>query len=143
MLSNIIEADTAVVGRFCWLDLAATNAERAIAFYGELFGWAPREQAANGGSFTRLQLAGQDVGSVFQLSRANQEQGVPSHWTPYIKVDDVDDVVRRAESIGGRAIVRPFVVAGVARIALILDPVGAHVGLWEAVASTEDENEQR
>jgi predicted enzyme related to lactoylglutathione lyase len=143
MLSSLIEAGTAVAGRFCWVDLAATDAESAINFYGELFGWEPREQAANGGSFTRLQLAGQDVGSVFQLSRANQEQGVPSHWTPYIKVDDVDDVVQRAEAIGGKAIVCPFVVAGVARIALIVDPVGAHVGLWEAVASTEDENEQR
>lgn len=143
MLSSTIEVDTAVAGRFCWVDLAATDAESAIAFYGRLFGWAPREQAANGGSFTRLQLAGQDVGSVFQLSRANQEQGVPSHWTPYIRVDDVDDVVRRAESIGGRAIVRPFVVAGVARIALILDPIGAHVGLWQAVETNEDDNEQR
>ena len=143
MWSSMIEAETAIAGRFCWVDLAATDAGSAIAFYGELFGWAPREQAANGGSFTRLQLAGQDVGSVFQLSRANQEQGVPSHWTPYIRVDDVDEVVQRAESIGGKAIVRPFVVAGVARIALLVEPVGAHVGLWEAVASTEDENEQR
>lgn len=36
--------------------------------------------------------------------------------------------------IGGKVIVRPFVVAGVARRALILDSVGAQVGLWEPIA---------
>ena len=137
-----LDAD-ADAGRFCWVDLAASDAGSAKDFYGLVFGWTANEARANGGSFTRLRLGGRDVGSMYQLSRAHLDRGVPSHWTPYIRVDDVDDVVRRAESIGGRAIVRPFVVAGVARIALILDPVGAHVGLWQAVETNEDDNEQR
>ena len=103
----------------------------AKAFYGRLLGWSSREQSANGGSFTRLRLLGQDVGSLYQLRRAHVADGVPSHWTPYIRVNDVDDVARRAASIGGKVLVQPFEVAGVARIALILDSVGAHVGLWE------------
>ena len=52
------------VGRFCWLDLAATNVEKAKSFYGNLFGWTSFEQPANGGSFTRLRLWGQDVDSL-------------------------------------------------------------------------------
>jgi predicted enzyme related to lactoylglutathione lyase len=35
--------------------------------------------------------------------------------------------------LGGIVIVDPFVVSGVARIALILDSVGAVVGLWEPI----------
>lgn len=57
-------------GQFCWLDLAATDAEKAKAFYGNLFGWTSYEQPANGGSFTRLRLWGQDVGSLYQLKSA-------------------------------------------------------------------------
>jgi predicted enzyme related to lactoylglutathione lyase len=38
-------------------------------------------------------------------------------------------------ALGGRAIVQPFAVADIARIALILDSVGAHVGLWEPIAT--------
>jgi len=49
-------------GRFCWLDLAATDADSAKNFYEKLFGWTSHEQPANGGSFTRLRLSGQDVG---------------------------------------------------------------------------------
>jgi uncharacterized protein len=126
-------------GQFCWVDLAASDADAAKALYGRLFGWAPGEQAANGGSFTRLRQSGQDVASVYQLSARHLENGVPSHWTPYLRVDDADAVVQRAVALGGEVIVRPFVVDGTARIALILDCVGAHVGLWEPIGSVRGE----
>lgn len=125
-------------GRFCWVDLAATDADAAKDFYGRLFGWASYEQSANGGSFTRLRLSDQDVGSIYQLGHEHLDHGVPSHWTPYVRVDNVNDAARRVCSIGGRVIVRPFIVSGVARIALIVDSVGAQVGLWEPIeANTE------
>ena len=37
-------------GRFCWLDLAATDAARALAFYRDAFGWTGHEERANGGT---------------------------------------------------------------------------------------------
>ena len=118
-------------GRFCWIDLATAHAPGAAAFYRDVFGWTSREQPANGGSFTRLRLADRDVGSLYQLSRTQIEQGVPSHWTPYVGVRDIDDAVRRAVAAGGKLLVRPFVVDSVTRIALIADVTGAHLGLWE------------
>ena len=136
----MIDLGNAAVGRFCWVDLAATDAARATDFYGQVFGWAPCEQPANGGSFTRMRLSDQDVGSIYQLQRAHRDRGVPSHWTPYIRVDDVGDVARRTVSRGGKVIVRPFVVSGIAQIALILDSVGAQVGLWEPVEANTKEN---
>jgi hypothetical protein len=120
-------------GQFCWVDLAATDADSAKAFYENLFGWTSHEQPANGGSFTRLRLFDQDVGSIYQLREALLEHGMPSHWTPYVRVDNVQDVIRRAESLGGTVVARPFVVSGIARIALIVDSVGALVGLWEPI----------
>jgi uncharacterized protein len=120
-------------GRFCWVDLAATDAGRAKAFYGQLFGWTSCEQSANGGSFTRLQLSDSDVGSIYQMTNMHFDSGMPSHWTPYVRVDDVNAAARRAASLGGEVIVGPFVVSGIARIALILDSVGALVGLWEPI----------
>jgi predicted enzyme related to lactoylglutathione lyase len=135
----MIEVGKATHGQFCWVDLAATNAADANAFYGRLLGWSPQELTANGGVFTRLQLLGQDVGSVYQMRQAHVAHGVPSHWTPYIRVDDVDTIARRAASIGGRILVQPFTVEGIARIALILDSVGAHVGLWEPLNATAEQ----
>ena len=104
-----------------------------------MFCWMSSEQAADGGSFTRLRRSGQDIGSVYQLSARHLENGVPSHWTPYVRVDDIDAVVQRAVALGGEIIVRPFAVAGTARIALILDCVGAQVGLWEPIGLNKGE----
>ena len=129
----MLELGKADAGQFCWLDLAAADVESAKLFYGELFGWTSREQAANGGSFTRLQSSSHDIGSVYQLRRELLDKGIASHWTPYVLVDNVNDAARRAGMLGGTVIVDPFVVSGVARVALILDSVGAVVGLWEPI----------
>ena len=123
-------------GRFCWVDLAAADTGRAAAFYETMFGWTSQRHAANGGSFNRLRLSGRDVGSMYQLNKAHLERGVPSHWTPYVRVSDAGQAAERAVALGGQILVRPFVVSNVARIALILDAVGAQVGLWESVENT-------
>ena len=113
------------------MDLAASDAGAAAAFYGRLFGWAAHQQPANGGSFTRLRLSGRDVGSLYQLKHAQLERGVPSHWTPYVRVNDVDEAAERAVSLGAEILVRPFAVPDMARVALIVDAVGAPLGLWQ------------
>jgi predicted enzyme related to lactoylglutathione lyase len=118
-------------GQFCWVDLAASDASRAIDFYRGLFGWSARPHLANGGSFARLAHRGREVGSVYQLGESLLEAGVASHWTAYVRVDGVDDASRRATELGGSVVVEPFAVEGMARIALVVDPVGAAFGLWE------------
>jgi uncharacterized protein len=134
MMLSLTHPDETLPGQFCWIDLAANHAANAQAFYGKMFGWTAHEQAANGGHFTRLRLGGRDVGSLYQLNRALLDQGVASHWTPYIRVENLNNAVRLASVFGGTVIVRPFEVAGVARIAVILDSVGAQLGLWEPLA---------
>lgn len=128
------------IGRFCWLDLAATDAESATAFYKQLFGWTPKESQVNGGRFTRLRLGGEDVGSLYQLRQIHLDHGVPSHWTPYVRVADADEAARRALALGGQLIAPPVVMEGIARVALVVDSVGAHFGLWEGIGSETRES---
>lgn len=120
-------------GRFCWVDLAASSAGRAQEFYAAMFGWSAAPQAANGGTYTRFSRDGRDIGSLYQMQRRLVEGGMPSHWTPYVRVASADAAASKAVSLGGKPVVRPFLVSGVARIALVLDAVGAPVGLWESV----------
>jgi predicted enzyme related to lactoylglutathione lyase len=54
----------------------------------------------------------------------------------------VNDTVRRATALGGTVIAQPFVVSGIARIALILDSVGALIGLWEPIELNMNANGQ-
>jgi len=121
----------APAGRFRWADLAATDAARATEFYAEMFGWSACPQAANGGTFVRLEHEGQAFASLYQLRRSERDAGVASHWTPYVQVDDVEAACARVIALGGIVAVEPFAVDGVARIALVVDPVGASFGLWQ------------
>ncbi|MES2959354.1 MAG: VOC family protein [Pseudomonadota bacterium] len=121
-------------GTFCWLDLAARDDDAAMAFYSQVFGWRFATRHANGGRFTHCRVGGRDVASLYRLSEAHRKQGMPSHWTPYLRVDDVDALAPRIGPLGGRVLVAPFEVERSARIALIEDSVGAVVGLWQPLS---------
>ena len=118
-------------GGFRWVDLAARDAAAARSFYSDVFGWSAHDQAANGGVFIRLRAGDTDVGSLYQLRATQIDAGTPSHWTPYVEVDDIDAAAQRVVAAGGRVAVRPFDVEGMARIALVIDTVGAVLGLWQ------------
>jgi len=117
--------------RFCWVDLAAADPRGAADFYRGLFGWQVETQHANGGEFKRFTTGGETVASLYRLDTRQIAAGVPSHWTPYISVVDIDESVSRAETLGGRIVVRPFDVDDMARVSLISDSNGALLGLWE------------
>lgn len=132
-----IDLRQAQPGSFCWLDLAARDVTRAREFYGAAFGWTFTDESANGGWFTRLHAAGRPAGSLYQLRAALVNAGVPSHWTPYIRVDDADAALHRTTQCGGHTLVAPFIVEGSARIALLEDAVGALIGLWQPLPRNE------
>jgi uncharacterized protein len=120
-------------GGFIWHDLAAADTAAALDFYRAVFGWTAITEHANGGQFIRLQSDGHDVGSMYALSHTARMHGVPSHWTSYVRVESIDAATRRVEEAGGVALVRPFEVNGVARIALVADTLGSIMGLWESL----------
>jgi predicted enzyme related to lactoylglutathione lyase len=125
-------------GRFCWLDLAATDAGAAAAFYAEAFDWTVREMRAAGGTILRFRHGGHDVGSAYQLRPRHLAAGVPSHWTPYLRVLALEGAAARVAACGGRVIVPPFAVSDRVRIALVQDVVGALLGLWQEDEAHEE-----
>lgn len=119
-------------GQLHWMDLAASDAGVARDFYAALFGWEARSDRAGEGIFTRLRQNDNEFASIYQLSQKQLQAGVPSHWTPYVSVADLDTARGQVRELGGRVLVKEFQVPGLARIALITDPTGALLGLWES-----------
>lgn len=117
--------------RFYWVDLAARDADAAKSFYGILFGWRARDQSVNDGHFTRFVLGDEDVASLYQLNRHHLADGVPSHWTPYVAVNELEETALLAASLGATILVKPFDVGRIARVCLLQDPGGALFGLWQ------------
>jgi predicted enzyme related to lactoylglutathione lyase len=117
--------------RFCWVDLATTDQGAARSFYRQLFGWTVQDRHADEGQFGTFAQREAPIASLYQLTRKQIEHGVPSHWTPYVSVPDVDATASKASGLGGQVIVPPQDVAGFARVSLISDPSGALIGLWQ------------
>jgi uncharacterized protein len=117
-------------GMFCWAELGSPDAAAAKQFYTTLFGWSAEDRPMGPDVYyTMLTLDGRGVAALYQL-----EPGATSapHWLSYIAVESASRSAERARAIGGEVLVEPFDVLDVGRMALVQDPTGAVVALWEA-----------
>ncbi|HSO01324.1 MAG TPA: VOC family protein [Gaiellaceae bacterium] len=121
-------APTLVLGAPCWIDLLSSDTERAQDFYGRLFGWTTMDPGPDYGGYFLFQKDGKVVAGCM----ANDgEQGVPDTWTVYLTTDDADRTVAAAKANGGQVYVEPMDVTENGRMAMVGDPGGAAIGIWQ------------
>ena len=115
-------------GTFYWNELMTRDAKKAREFYGPALGWTFDVMPMPGGlNYYVCKQGDQAVGGIFEMTGPDLAN-VPPHWFTYIQVDNVDRRVAAATQAGAK-LKRPiFDVAGVGRIAILEDPVGAHIG---------------
>ena len=56
---------------------------------------------------------------------------MPPHWNSYVSVASADASAAKAKELGAKVMVEPFDVMDAGRMAVISDPTGAVVSLWE------------
>ena len=99
--------------------------DAATAFYKELFGWTTKDQDMGNGITYRMISSGDDgLGGIMALG--SEHADVPSHWSSYISVEDVDKTCEKAKELGGTIMREPFDIPQTGRTAVIQDPTGAH-----------------
>jgi predicted enzyme related to lactoylglutathione lyase len=114
-----------------WVDLQTTDQEAAKTFYSGLFGWTYDDQPMPPDAvYSMAQIDQENVAAI--APQPPELRGVPPMWNTYIAVDSVDDAVARVEAAGGQIAMPAFDVAEAGRMAFVLDPGGAAVGLWQA-----------
>lgn len=117
-------------GAPAWADVSSPDVAASAAFYGGLFGWEHRLPARSEetGGYGMFALQGGVVTGIGPL----QEPDAPAAWTTYIAVDDADEAAIRAIEHGGEIALGPIDVLDAGRMAFLVDPVGAFVGVWQA-----------
>ncbi len=117
-------------GTFCWVDLTTNDSGAAKSFYGGLLGWEfdDNDNEIPGGGFYSICTVGGD--SVAAIAPATEN--FPPHWNNYVAVSSADDAAARAKDLGGTAIEEPFGVMEAGRMALLQDPTGAPLCVWQA-----------
>ena len=117
---------------FGWAELNARGLERAIPFYEAIFGWTHETNEASDGvpAYTQFQLGDEQLAGAFEMSD-EMPAGVPSFWSIYFDVDDVDATARAVTENGGTITVQPQSYFG-GRFAIVVDPQGASFGLFKS-----------
>ncbi len=111
-----------------FFEVISPNQERAQKFYAELFSWQVSADPAMGGYALVDTGAGPGaVGGGIGASMAPEDTGVKI----YMRVDDLEAYMSRAEQLGGARVTPPMELPGdFGTIAIIADPDGNRVGLW-------------
>ncbi len=111
---------------FSYAELHTQNPVAAKTFYRQLFDWKMTDHENPNGTYTEI-----DLGEGFPAGLQQVvNKATPSHWLPYIKVDDVAAASTRAKSLGG-AIVTEIVEIPEGRFTVLTDPTGAPFGLFQ------------
>jgi predicted enzyme related to lactoylglutathione lyase len=119
-------------GTFSWVELSTTDGEGAKRFYSSLFGWTSTDNPIGGGQFyTMLHKDGKDVGALFERGPRDGPPGAPPFWASYVTVASADESAAKAADLGAKVVKEPFDVMDHGRMAVLQDPVGAAISLWE------------
>jgi predicted enzyme related to lactoylglutathione lyase len=119
-------------GEFVWNELATNNVQAAKDFYGKMFGWEFVEKKSDNMTYTIVKKGNKEFGGIWEIPAAQQQQ-IPNHWLSYIQVDNIDQAVEKAKQ-NGATILKPVQKVGdMGQFAVIKDPVGAHIALWQNI----------
>lgn len=117
------------LGEFCWESLAAGDVEQAKAFYGKVYGW---KASAFGPEMTTFGTGEGMENQVADVMAA--PPGVPPHWVSNVVVANLADSRGRVEKLGGTVLMGEIAVPGIGLIAIVQDPQGATIALFEPSA---------
>jgi predicted enzyme related to lactoylglutathione lyase len=114
------------VGTFCWDELLTTDPAKAADFYKAIYGWTVMEQDMGGMTYRVLKRGDRMTGGIMKLPMP----GIPPHWGTYVAVANLEETMKRAESLKAKVVVPPTDIPGMGRFATFTDPVGATLSVF-------------
>jgi len=116
-------------GIFSWNEIITRDPEASEKFYTQLFGWtAEKMEMGPGASYTFLKSGDRPAAGL--LSMPAEAGNAPTTWMGYVTVPDLPAAVEKAKSLGAK-ICKDVTQIPMGRFAVIGDPQGAALGLWE------------
>ena len=112
-------------GSWCHIEITSASPQGAKKFYGHVFGW--KFQDAPALDYVLFSTGEGEVGGGIW----NPPPGIPRMITNYISVDHVDTMVARVQEHGGKLVRPRMEVPGHGWFALVADPDGNIMGLWQ------------
>lgn len=116
-------------GTPCWADLWTSDVSASRHFYRELFGWEALEPNPDLGGYFNFARQGQwTAGAMGDMGDAKAD----NTWKPYLATEDIAGTVQAAVAAGAQIRVPDMPVSDLGIQAVVSDPTGATLGLWQA-----------
>ena len=123
------EAKTAVGHKPIWLDLSSSDAAASREFYSKVFGWKIEvDPDPQYGGYGMAKIGGKDVAGI----GPKMSPEAPNAWLVYIATADAADTAKKAKDAGGKVMMEPTAIGPQGTMAVIQDPSGAAIGVWQA-----------
>jgi len=120
-------------GMFSWNELMTSDVAAAKDFYNSLLGWEYEELSSPDMKYHIVKVDGKEVGGIMDIPP--EANGAPSMWGSYVTVDDVDSLVTKTTTLGGKVLIQPRDIPDVGRFSVIQDAQGATLTLISYVNS--------
>ena len=113
-------------GHFLWNELHTPAADAALAFWEAVVGYTHRSfDMGPAGAYHVLQGEGVGRGGVTD----HLPPGAPPHWLAYVRVQDADATLARAQAAGGKVLWGPIDIPNAGRGGGFADPTGAQLAV--------------
>lgn len=112
-------------GVFCWESLMVSDPAAAADFYASVAGMHQGEFQGQ----IMLASAASDQDGVADVGTV--PPGAPPHWLSHVVVEDLAASRDRAQRLGGRILAEEIAIPTVGRMAVVADPTGAMLSLFE------------
>ena len=126
---------SARIGTIGWLDITVEDADGLRDFYQSVVGW--KTEAIEMGDYADYAMGGEGGPVAGVCHRKGTNADVPKGWLPYIVVESLDKSLDACQSGGGRIRSDPKKMGDIGRYAMIEDPAGGVIALWEDLKKEE------
>lgn len=137
-LSGMSFAAVPLNGKIIWHDLITDDLAGARRFYSGMFGWTFEETQVRNGNDYAVARSGEVYVAGMVAVAAPDDGSEYSRWLPYVSVTNVDEAVSRGVAAGANVAVSARNV-GIGRVAAIVDPEGAVIGLATSTVGDPDD----
>lgn len=118
-------------GTVTWFDLTVKNADEIRDFYAEVVGWMPQPVDMKGYADWNMTLPGTGDPATGICHARGGNADLPAQWLIYVNVDDLDASLAAVKAGGGKVLAGPKGMGNSARYAVIQDPAGAVLALFD------------
>ena len=117
-------------GDWIWIQLMSRDARKAAEFYRKVAGYAVVENTTSN-RLSDYVLTSDSFARATVRTMSSADEKVNPTWLLFVRVKAIGESVARVRQLGGKVLIEPKGEILEGKVAVVLDPTGAAIGLME------------